>query len=87
MKKGKKGRKIERKPGPNQSSLLYCQDVEETLYPKDNVTANHWVKGQEILNSKPYDVIGGFHLGGQSLNKITSMAQELVETGLKRSGQ
>jgi len=41
-------------------------------------------KAEDDLNQNPYAVIGGFHLSGESLNKIREVAEALIERGLKR---
>jgi len=45
---------------------------------------NFVAKAKEELDSKPYAVIGGFHLSGASLDKIKSTAKKLVEMELKK---
>jgi 7,8-dihydropterin-6-yl-methyl-4-(beta-D-ribofuranosyl)aminobenzene 5'-phosphate synthase len=46
----------------------------------DNLVA----KAAVDLKSKPYAVIGGFHLSGASLDRIRSASEKLVEAGLKK---
>jgi len=41
-------------------------------------------KAKEDLNSKPYAVIGGFHLSGASEEKMKSIANNLLKIGLKK---
>ena len=41
-------------------------------------------KAKEDLNSKPYAVIGGFHLSGASEEKMKSIANNLLNIGLKK---
>ncbi|RLG94430.1 hypothetical protein DRO37_05655 [Candidatus Bathyarchaeota archaeon] len=41
-------------------------------------------KAKEDLNSKPYAVIGGFHLSGASEEKMENIAKNLIKIGLKK---
>jgi len=41
-------------------------------------------KAKEDLDSKPYAVIGGFHLSGASEEKMKNIAKNLLKTGLEK---